>query len=34
MQIFFINNLGGGFADHVQVEPGTTVNQLFQQSIS
>ena len=34
MQIFFINNLGGGFADHVQVEPGTTVKQLFQQRIT
>ncbi len=31
MKIFFVNNLGGGFADHIEVEAGTTVEQLFQQ---
>jgi len=31
MKILFINNDGAGFADHVEVEPGTTVNQLFEQ---
>lgn len=31
MKIFFINNDGGGFADNVDVEPGTTVAQFFQQ---
>jgi sulfur carrier protein ThiS len=31
MRIFFINNLGGGFADHIEVEAGTAVQQLFQQ---
>ena len=29
MKIFFVNNLGGGFADHIQVNAGTTVEQLF-----
>lgn len=31
MRILFINNDGGGFADHVEVEPGTTVSKLFSQ---
>jgi sulfur carrier protein ThiS len=31
--IFFINNGGGGFADHLEVEDGTTVRQLFAQQI-
>jgi hypothetical protein len=34
MRILFINNDGGGFADHVEVEPGTTVSQLFAQRMS
>ena len=29
MRIFYINNDGGGFADHVEVEPGTTIEQFF-----
>ena len=29
MKILFINNQGGGFADHVDVADGTTVAQLF-----
>jgi hypothetical protein len=29
MKLFLINNDGGGFADHVEVEPGTTITQLF-----
>jgi hypothetical protein len=29
MQILFINNDGGGFADHIDVDDGTTVAQLF-----
>ena len=33
MRILFINNQGGGFADHIEVETGTTVSQLFQQQI-
>ena len=33
MRILFINNDGGGFADHVDVEPGLTVEQLFAQRL-
>jgi sulfur carrier protein ThiS len=29
MRIFYINNDGGGFADHIDVAEGTTVQQLF-----
>ncbi len=29
MKIFLINNGGGGFADHVEVQEGTTVQSLF-----
>ncbi len=29
MQILYINNLGSGFADHIQIEPNTTVSKLF-----
>ena len=28
MKIFYLNN-GGGFADHVEVQPGTTVGAFF-----
>lgn len=31
MKLFLINNDGGGFADHVEVAPGTTINQCFEQ---
>lgn len=31
MRILFINNDGGGFADYIEVEPGTTVQGLFSQ---
>jgi sulfur carrier protein ThiS len=31
VRIFFINNLGAGFADHIEIEPGTTVSALFAQ---
>jgi hypothetical protein len=31
MKIFFINNLGAGFADNIDVSEGTTVEQLFQE---
>jgi sulfur carrier protein ThiS len=30
MRILFINNDGGGFADHIEVQAGTTVAQLFE----
>ncbi len=33
MRILLINNDGGGFADHIDVESGLTVEQLFQQRI-
>jgi len=31
MKILYINNDGGGFADHIEVAEGTTVAQLFGQ---
>lgn len=31
MKILFINNDGAGFADHIDVADGTTVEQLFAQ---
>ena len=33
MRILFINNDGGGFADHIEVAADTTVDQLFQQQV-
>jgi hypothetical protein len=29
MKIFFINNTGGGFASHIDIPTGTTVQELF-----
>jgi len=29
MKILFINNDGGGFADHIETDAGTTVEALF-----
>lgn len=34
MRILVINNDGGGFADYVEVEAGTTVQQLFAKQVS
>ena len=31
MRILYINNDGGGFADQIDVNDGTTVRELFQQ---
>ncbi len=31
MKILYINNDGGGFADHIDVEDGLTVEQFFEQ---
>ena len=31
MKVFFINNLGAGFADHIEIDEGTTIGQLFEQ---
>jgi len=33
MKILFINNDGGGFADHIDVVEGTTVQALFEQRL-
>lgn len=33
MKCLFINNEGGGFADHIEVEPGSTVSQLFEKRL-
>jgi len=33
MRVLFINNDGGGFADHVELADGTTVRQLFEQKV-
>jgi hypothetical protein len=33
MRILFINNDGGGFADHIEVEAGCTVARLFGQRL-
>ena len=29
MRILFINNLGGGFADFINIEEGTNIEKLF-----
>ncbi len=34
MRVLFINNDGGGFANHVDVADGTTVSQFFQQHLA
>ncbi len=33
MRILFINNDGGGFADHLELEAGLTVEQLFERQV-
>jgi len=33
MNILFINNDGGGFANHIDIQPHTTVADLFAQRI-
>ncbi len=33
MRILYVNNDGGGFADYIKVEAGTTVTQLFSQRL-
>ena len=33
MRILFINNDGGGFADHIEIDGGTTVAKLFEQKV-
>ena len=34
MQVLFINNDGGGFADYVEVTAGTTVSGFFEQHMT
>jgi sulfur carrier protein ThiS len=33
MKIMFINNSGGGFADHIEIESNTTVAELCEKKI-
>ncbi len=33
MQIMYINNSGGGFADYLDIEEKTTIGMLFQQQM-
>jgi hypothetical protein len=33
MRILWINNDGGGFADHIDVKEGTTISELFEERI-
>ena len=33
MRVLFINNDGGGFADHIEVAEDTNVQQLFEQRL-
>ena len=33
MKVLYINNDGGGFADHIEISEGTTVQQLFRQRV-
>ncbi len=33
MRILVINNDGGGFADYLEIDDGTTVEQLFEKQI-
>ena len=33
MRMLFINNEGAGFADHIDIDPGTTVAELFAQRL-
>ena len=33
LRILFINNDGGGFADHLELEDGSTVQKLFAEKV-
>ena len=33
MKVLVINNNGGGFADYLEVDDGTTVKQLFEKQV-
>ena len=32
-KVLFINNDGGGFADHIEIEDGTTVEKIFREKL-
>ena len=34
MQVLYVNNDGGGYADHVEINPNTTVEKFFSQKMS
>ena len=34
MRIMYINNEGSGFADNIEIAPGTTIAKLFQDKIN
>ena len=34
MKVLYINNDGGGFADQIDIEPGTTVQALFDRRVT
>ena len=34
MKILFINNMGGGFADFMNVEEGTSIEKFFKEQMS
>lgn len=34
LKILFINNNGGGFADHIDINEGTTVGELFAERVT
>ena len=33
MKVLYINNDGGGFADHIEIEAGPTVEKLFRERL-
>ncbi len=33
MKVLFINNDGGGFADHIEITEGCTVRELFRREV-
>ena len=34
MKVLYINNVGAGFADQIEIETGTTVAKLFSQRVT
>ena len=33
MRVMYINNDGGGFADHIELSAGTTIDELFRERL-